>query len=428
MRVLRLPSLGLLWLACTAIAPYCRGLPRHAHTEAEAKAGSTRAIVTNGLDLLLEEPQKWLAGRRVGLITNRTGVDRNGQLGYLRLARAKGVRLVALFSPEHGLYAKRGGKVQDAKEERTGLPIRSLYGATRKPSKEQLADIDTLVFDIQDIGTRFYTYISTMGLAMEAAAETKKRFVVLDRPNPLGGMRVSGPMLDDELQSFVGFHSLPIRHGMTVGELARMFRSEKRLDLDLVVVPMRGWRRSMFFEATGQPFVPPSPNMRSMNEALLYPGIGLLEFTNLSVGRGTSHPFERIGAPWIKAEKLWRRVHEAKLEGFALQPMHFVPTASKFKGEPCHGLAFTITDRRRFDPLRVGLEIACALRDLFPRTWEKERYLRLLGNREVYRAFLEGKSPERLYEMSQQGLGAFLKRRKGFLLYDAAPGSQKARR
>jgi CubicO group peptidase (beta-lactamase class C family) len=257
--------------------------------------------VLNGIDVLERDGFKQLAGRRVGLITNHTGHNRDRVSTVDLLHRAGGVELVTIFSPEHGFRGVLDQvNIANATDESTGLPIRSLYGETRKPTPQMLHGLDTLVFDVQDIGTRFYTYISTMGLAMEAAAEYGLIFVVLDRVNPIGGHLVAGPVLDEGQESFVGFHPTPVRHGMTAGELARMFRSERGLEnLDLVVVPLAGWRRDMYFDETGLPWTNPSPNMRSLTEAVLYPGIGLLETTNVSVGRGTDTPFEVIGAPWI---------------------------------------------------------------------------------------------------------------------------------
>ena len=261
-----------------------------------------REEVQTGLDRLEQEAWRPLRGQRVGLITNHTGIDAQGRTNVERLRRAPEVNLVALFSPEHGLAGQLDqAKIDDSTDQASGLRVLSLYGETRKPTAEQLALVDTLVFDIQDIGTRFYTYISTMGLAMQAAAEHGKRLVVLDRPNPINGTHVEGPVLDDGRQSFVGFHTLPVRHGMTVGELARMFQAEMGWEVDLHVVPMSGWRRGEYFDETGLLWVDPSPNMRNLNQAILYPGIGLLETTNLSVGRGTDTPFERIGAPWLDA-------------------------------------------------------------------------------------------------------------------------------
>ena len=257
-------------------------------------------MVLTGIDVLVREQFKSLNGRRIGLITNQTGIDRNGVATALLLHQAPNVQLLALFSPEHGIKGTLDTTlISNSRDGATGLKIFSLYGESREPAEDMLEGIDTLVFDIQDIGTRYYTYISTMGNAMRAAARHGLRFMVLDRPNPINGSEVTGPVLDDGSQSFVGFHRIPVRHGMTVGELAMLFNAELQMNLDLEVIRMEGWKRSDFFSETGLPWIDPSPNMRNLTQALLYPGIGLLETTNLSVGRGTDTPFEVIGAPWL---------------------------------------------------------------------------------------------------------------------------------
>ncbi len=353
---------------------------------------TAETVVLTGIDVLEREGFKQLRGRNIGLITNQTGINRAGVSNIQLLHAARDVNLVALFNPEHGLFGKLDTElIEDSAHPGTGIRVFSLYGSNRKPTAEMLAGIDTLVFDIQDIGTRFYTYISTMGHAMQAAAENGVRFVVLDRPNPINGVDVSGPVLDEGRQSFVGFHRLPVRHGMTIGELALMFRAELALDLELEVVPLEGWHRTDFFDATGLPWVNPSPNMRSLTEALLYPGIGLLETTNLSVGRGTETPFELFGAPWLDGDMLARELNRLALPGVSFTPIRFTPTASKFEGELCQGVGIRITDREQFEPLRTGLEIALQLRRLYAGVWEIDNYDRLLGNAGVLEAIREGR-------------------------------------
>jgi uncharacterized protein YbbC (DUF1343 family) len=315
-----------------------------------------------GIDILIRDDFRPLQGRRVGLITNQTGVDRTGISTAERLHRAEGVQLRALFSPEHGLQGKLDAKVDDTQDALTGLPVYSLYGENRTPTAASLEGLDTLVFDIQDIGARFYTYISTMGNAMRSAAEHQLRFVVLDRPNPINGVEVEGPILDDGSQSFVGFHTLPVRHGMTVGELAAMFNDELQLGVDLQVIPVESWRREDYFDRTGLLWVNPSPNMRSLAQAVLYPGIGLLETTNLSVGRGTDTPFEVIGAPWLDGIPLARALNQSGLAGVRFVPIRFTPDASKFAGQPCGGstaAAFTPCGRDWRSP---GTCTGCILR------------------------------------------------------------------
>jgi uncharacterized protein YbbC (DUF1343 family) len=382
--------------------------------------GSDRQVggVLTGIDVLEKQRFKPLAGRRVGLITNHTGRNRNGKSTAQLLHEAPNVQLIALFSPEHGFEGKLDtSKISDAKDQQTGLKVYSLYGETRRPTAAMLADIDTLVFDIQDIGVRFYTYISTMGEAMLAAAEHGKRFVVLDRPNPINGVDVAGPMLDPGRESFVAFHRLPVRHGMTVGELACFFKQELKLDLELEVIRCEGWQRSDAWDATGLVWVNPSPNMRSLTQAWLYPGVGLLETTNLSVGRGTDTPFEVIGAPWLDGRRLAAVLRSQSIAGVTFVPIEFTPASSKFAGEKCGGVNIIITDRRQCQPLRVGFEIAAALRRLYPEAWEAKGYMRLLGNRRTLEALLAGKSAEEMKAVAEDGVQKFMQRRSRVLLY-----------
>ena len=320
------------------------------------------ADAQNGIDVVHASGYAALRGLRVGLISNQSGIDRAGNPTIDLLRSAPGVSLVALFSPEHGIRGAADEKVSDSVDEVSGLPIYSLYGERRKPSPEQLANLDALVFDIQDIGTRFYTYISTMGLAMEAAAEAKIKFIVLDRVNPIGGTIIEGPV-SEEPYNFTNFHPIPIRHGKTVGELAQQFREERRIAVDLTVIPVKGWDREQWQDEAGLPWVNTSPNMRSLNAAALYPGLGLLERA-ISVGRGTSTPFEIIGAPYIDGARLAAELHD--LPGVRVTPVRFTPTASIHQNEPCGGLRFTITDRRALRSVTVAIEIAKALTRLYP--------------------------------------------------------------
>jgi len=383
----------------------------------DAPADPPRVVLT-GIDVLEKEDFERLAGRNIGLITNQTGINRQGVSDIQLLHAAGQVNLVAIFNPEHGLFGKLDqASIDNSVDPVTGIRVYSLYGATRKPTPEMLAGIDTLVFDIQDIGTRFYTYISTMGHAMRAAAENGVGFMVLDRPNPINGVNVGGPVLDDGKQSFTGFHPLPVRHGMTTGELARMFRAELGLDLDLEVVPLEGWRRSDYFDDTGLPWVNPSPNMRSLTEALLYPGIGLLETTNLSVGRGTDTPFELFGAPWLDGERLAAGLQRLGLPGVAFSAIAFIPSASKFEAEPCQGVGIRITDRTAFDPLRTGLEIALQLRRDYPEQWDIVSYGKLLGNEAVLQAVSSGRGYAEIVDIYRPGLEDFERRRAAYLVY-----------
>jgi uncharacterized protein YbbC (DUF1343 family) len=388
-------------------------------TECSGLADSYDQPVRTGIDVLKSLDFRPLQGRRLGLITNHTGVDSRGKSTATILHEAKETELVAIFSPEHGFRGRLDqSNIEDSRDPETGLPVFSLYGTTRRPTAESLQEIDTLVFDIQDIGTRFYTYISTMGYAMEEAARHGLRFVVLDRPNPINGCDVAGPVLDPDSESFVGYHPISLRHGMTVGELARMFNAERQMDLDLQVIPMTGWRRSCCYDATGLLWINPSPNMRSLTQALLYPGIGILETTNLSVGRGTDTPFEVIGAPWLDGQRLAAALNQASLPGVRFVPVRFTPTSSRFAGQPCGGINIMVTDRGLFCPVRTGLEIARQLRLLFPEQWKTDRLNALLKDRSTLQALLGGETVDEIQSRYRAELDHFRSRRKPFLLYD----------
>jgi uncharacterized protein YbbC (DUF1343 family) len=374
--------------------------------------------VRTGIDVLAQENFARLKGRRVGLVTNHTGQDRQGRATIDLLHRADGVTLVALFSPEHGIRGLLDEKVGDGKDEKTGLPIYSLYGKRRRPTAETLAGIDTLVYDIQDIGCRFYTYITTLGYVLEAAAEHKLKVVVLDRPNPLGGAHVAGPVLDPGQESFVAYHALPIRHGLTVGELARLFNHERKIGADLEVVRLAGWKRDMLFERTGLTWVNPSPNMRALSAALLYPGIGILETTNLSVGRGTERPFEWIGAPWLDGVKLARALAEEKLPGIRFVPASLTPASSVHQGKRCGGVHLFVDDWSRFEPVGTGLAIAAALRRLHPKEWDIKRLNILLGHEATRRGIAEGADWRELERAWLPELERFRARRRPHLLYE----------
>jgi len=384
--------------------------PRHGERE-----------VLVGIDVLQRDDFRPLAGKRVGLITNQTGRNRSGQSTAKILRDSPQVDLKALFSPEHGIEGKLDIPViQDAEDPSTGLQVYSLYGTSRRPTPEMLAQIDILVFDLQDLGTRFYTYISTMGEAMRAAAQAGKAFMVLDRPNPINGTSVAGPMLDEGAESFVGFHPLPIRHAMTIGELALMFRSELDLDLELVVIPCEHWDRRQYWDQTGLVWVNPSPNMRSLNQAILYPGIGVLEFTNLSVGRGTDTPFEVVGAPWVDHRQLARYLGSLGIPGAVFVPIEFTPRSSKFSGELCFGINIDVIDRQSFDPLHAGLAIATGLRRFHKEVWDVKELHKLLGNSSLTSQIIDGVELPSLLQHSTGGREQYLQRRAPFLLYPLA--------
>ncbi|HEV3238059.1 MAG TPA: exo-beta-N-acetylmuramidase NamZ domain-containing protein [Gemmataceae bacterium] len=373
--------------------------------------------VKTGIDVLAKEKFARLKGKHVGLVTNHTGVDRLGQRTIDLLHKAEGLTLVAIFSPEHGIRGSADDKVADSKDEQTVLPVYSLYGERRKPSPESLKGIDTLVFDIQDAGCRFYTYISTLGLVLEAAAENKIKVVVLDRPNPLGGLAVEGPLLDAGRESFVGYHVLPIRHGLTVGELAKLFNAEKKLGCDLEVISMEGWRRGYFYDRTGLRWVNPSPNLRSLTATVLYPGIGLLETTNLSVGRGTERPFEWIGAPWIDGNRLAVELTKQRVPGFRCVPMRLTPTSSTHQGKSCEGINLIVDDWSRFHPLDLGIALAATLHRLYPDDWKVDQMDTLLCHKTTLDDLKAGASWREIANAWKADLNRFKELRRKYLLY-----------
>jgi uncharacterized protein YbbC (DUF1343 family)/CubicO group peptidase (beta-lactamase class C family) len=383
-----------------------------------ALSQKTRGSVKLGIDVLVDDGFKLLDGKRVGLITNQTGVDSERVTTIERLHSAKNVQLVALFSPEHGIRgALDQSKIDDTVDEQTGVPVYSLYGEKREPSPEQMAKVDMLVFDIQDIGARFYTYPSTLCLAMEAAAKAGKKFVVLDRPNPIDGVTVEGPLLDKGRESFVGLLQLPIRHGLTVGEIATMFAEKHDISDALTVVKMKGWERGMYLYDTGLYWLDPSPNMRSLEAALLYPGIGMLEFTNVSVGRGTDTPFEVLGAPWIKEHKLAAAINRAKPPGVKVVPVRFRPKSSKFAHEECRGVHFVITDWDEFRSFDLGLTVAHALMATQDSRWEPQNWQRLLGNEDVFRQVMEGDEVNDILKSIEADLASYRERKRQVELY-----------
>lgn len=373
------------------------------------------AGVLNGGDVLARQDFKPLRGLRLGLITNHTGHDRERRATIDRL-RGAGLTLKVLFSPEHGIRGQADEKIGDTVDERSGLPVYSLYGESRQPTPAQLRDLDALVFDIQDIGCRFYTYISTLGLAMEAAAKAGLKFFVLDRVNPIGGTVVDGPMYAGA-SSFTAFHALPVRHGLTVGELARLFNAERGFKCDLTVIPIEGWTRAAWFDQTGLPWTNPSPNMRSLTEAALYPGIGLLETTALSVGRGTGTPFEVVGAPYIDDVAFAAELNAAQLAGVRFVPVRFTPTASVFKDQACGGVQIVLLDRDRCRPIDVGLTIAAVLHRRYPASFKLEKFNQLLQHPPTIEALRAGRSLPEIRQLWQADLDAFRRRREAFLLY-----------
>ena len=385
-------------------------------------AGGSGALVETpvwtGLDVLREEGFARLAGAQVGLVTNQTGRARNGATAIDLLHDAPGVELVALFSPEHGIRGVMDGPVSSSRDTRTGLPIHSLYGETHRATTGMLQGLDTLVVDLQDVGARFYTYATTMAYLLEEAAARGLRVLVLDRPNPIGGVDVEGPILDESSIGFTGYFPSPVRHGLTLGELARLFNTERGIGAELEVVAMRGWRRETWFDQTGLSWVDPSPNMRNLHQALLYPGIGAIEGSNLSVGRGTDTPFEQIGAPWIDGPELARELNTRRLPGVRVYPLRFNPDSSRFAGELCEGVFFIVTDRDAVRPVRLGLEVAAALYRLYGDQFDLDAVARLLGSRDTLARVRAGDPPWEIAAGWAEGEAAWRRLRVPYLLYD----------
>lgn len=394
--------------------------PSAAATAAPAPVSShptASTSVLNGIDVLARQKFAPLRGLRVGLITNHTGQDRQRRSTIDLLRQAPGVQLKALFSPEHGIRGDRDESIGDSVDGPTGLPVYSLYGETRRPKPEQLKDLDALVFDIQDIGCRFYTYISTLGHALEAARQASLKIFVLDRVNPINGVTLDGPVLGGPGGAFTAYHAIPLRHGMTVGELARMFNEERGLQADLTVIPVAGWSRSQWFDETGLPWTQPSPNMRSLTEAALYPGVGLLETTALSVGRGTDTPFEVVGAPYIDDVKLAAELNRLGLRGVRFVPVRFTPSASVFKGQSCGGVNVILLDREQCEVVDIGISIARVLQRMYPKEFNLDKFNNLLQDRATLEAIRSGQSVAEIRQGWAAELAKFKARREKFLLY-----------
>jgi uncharacterized protein YbbC (DUF1343 family) len=351
------------------------------------------------------------------LVTNHTGRARDGRSTIDVLFHAPEVKLVRLFSPEHGIRGEVDAAVADSKDEVTGLPIVSLYGKNHRPLPRDLDGLDVLVYDIQDVGARFYTYITTLGLVLEAAKESNKKVVVLDRPNPIGGVAVEGPLRDLEFASFIAYHALPVRHGMTVGELALLYNGERQIGAALDVVRCRGWSREDMYDRTGLVWINPSPNMRSLTEALLYPGVALLEATNLATGRGTDTPFERVGAPWIEPVRFAAALNQARVPGVRFVPICFTPAQRQFAGQRCGGVQIALSDWESFEPIKLGITMAVTLRSLYPALWQPEGLRRLLANKAAYDDIIAAKPVEAIMARWQGELQEFRRVRSRYLLY-----------
>jgi uncharacterized protein YbbC (DUF1343 family) len=369
------------------------------------------------LDVLEAEKFAPLRGKHVGLITNHTGIDFQERSVVELLAHAPGVQLVALFSPEHGIAGHADEKLPSTRDASTGLPIYSLYGEHLRPTEDMLKGIDTLVFDVQDAGVRFYTYTTTMGYCMEEAAKHGIAFYVLDRPNPLTGEIIEGPMLDPEKTSFVAYYPLPVRYGLTIGELAQFFNTENHINCQLHVIAMKNWHRNYFFESTGIRWMPPSPNLRTLKGAILYPGLEILQNAGVSVGRGTESPFEEFGAPWINGEEIATELNAKNLPGLHFVNQPFITVSGLYAGQRCGGVGIRVTDRAAVRSMRMGLEIAAALMKKYPDHFDVSKLVLLLGNDDTVQQLQAGTSPEQIVASWGKGLAEFDQTRRRYFLY-----------
>jgi uncharacterized protein YbbC (DUF1343 family) len=359
--------------------------------------------------------------KKIGVLTNQTGIDRQGRRTLDILAQAPGISLDAIFSPEHGVTGTLDTThVGNSTDAATGVPVYSVYGgsdAARRPSQDVLKTLDAVIVDIQDVGARYYTYETTLGYFLEAAAKAEIELIVLDRPNPVTGSFVQGPVPDSGSESFVNYFPVPVRHGMTMGELAKMFNAERNINARLTVVPMEGWMRGDWFDSTSLPWINLSPNMRSLTEAALYMGVGVVEGTNISVGRGTDTPFELLGAPWIKATELAQYLNARSISGVRFVPLSFTPTASVYAGQKCEGVNIVLVDRNSFDGPELGAELASALHKLYPVQYHMDRMIELLPNQAVYDAIASGQDPRRIADDWREPLEKFQKVREKYLIY-----------
>jgi len=383
------------------------------------KEQSTRKNkLQTGIDILEEKKFAPLSGMNVGLITNHSGRNSSGERTVDLLFKAKNLKLKVIFSPEHGFFGNNEENQNNSfREPKTGLIVYSLYGKINRPTKAMLKGLDALVFDIQDTGVRFYTYLTTLAYAMEAASKSGISFYVLDRPNPITASIVQGPIIDEDLTSFVNYFSMPIRYGMTIGELAKMFKDKKKINVDLHIIKMCGYKRTDWYDDTGLTWINPSPNIRTLTEALLYPGVAIVEGSNVSVGRGTDTPFEILGAPWIDAEELSDYLNHRKIQGVRFTPINFIPSKNRFKDETCHGVRINLLDREVFDPTELGIEILSALHRLFPMSFQIDKTLDIIGARWILRAIKNGEDPDNIVQKWQDSLKEFLAIRSKYLLY-----------
>ena len=388
---------------------------------AQRRADDRNGSVLTGIDVLESQDFAVLKGKRIGVLTNQTGVDSAGRRTIDVLAHAPGVKLTAIFSPEHGVTGELDvTHIDNSRDAATGIPVYSVYGGTdqaRRPPPDILKQLDAVVFDVQDAGVRYYTYETTLGYFLEAAAKAGIQLIVLDRPNPISGTLVQGPVSEAGRENFNNYGLVPVRNGMTLGELAQMFNSEHNIHAKLTVVAMQGWMRGDWLDSTGVEWINPSPNLRSLTEAALYPGVGVVEGTNISVGRGTGTPFEVLGAPWINARELAAYLNAREIPGVRFVPITFTPTSSNYAGQPCHGVNFVLTDREFLDAPELGMELASALLKLYPQQYHIEKIMELLASKAVYDALLRGEDPHRIDLDWQDDLLKFEQMRARHLIY-----------
>ena len=409
-------SIVVLILCLTTQA--CFAGTNHATSKrASAKSKTRGGRVQTGLDVLESQKFAPLRGKHIGIITNHTGLDSQGKSTIDVLAHAPGVQVVAIFSPEHGLSGQSDERISSTKDPSTGLQVFSLYGETLRPTDEMLKGVDTLVFDIQDAGVRFYTYTVTMAYCMEEAARRNIAFYVLDRPNPIGGEIVEGPILDPDKTNFVAYFPIPVRYGLTIGELAQYFNSENHINADLHLIAMKNWHRNYFFQSTGLRWVPPSPNLRTMKGSIAYPGLEILQSAGVSVGRGTEAPFEEFGAPWIDGEKVASALNSIHLPGLRFIAQPFIPVSGLYAGRRCGGVAIRIGDHAAVRAMRMGLEIAALLQKMYPQDFDTAKAIVLLGNAETVQKLKDGLSAAEIVASWQPALSEYDKTRRRYFLY-----------
>jgi uncharacterized protein YbbC (DUF1343 family) len=407
----------VLIICCLGVSTQAQASSAHGTNVQRARHSRHAARVMVGLDVLEAERFAPLRGKRIGIITNHTGLDAQGRTTIDALTHAPGVQVVALFTPEHGLGGNQDENVSSTKDPVSGLPVYSLYGEARRPTDEMLAGIDALVFDVQDAGVRFYTYTATMAYCMEEAGKRKIAFFVLDRPDPIGGEIVEGPVLDADKPSFTAYFRLPVRYGLTIGELAQLFNEENHIQCDLHVIAIKNWHRNLFYEETGLRWLPPSPNLRTLKGSVLYPGLEILQNGGVSVGRGTEAPFEEFGAPWMHGEDVAARLNERRISGVRFVAADFIPVAGLYAAERCGGVAIRVLDKRAVRSITMGMEIASVLKQLYPDHFDVPKMLFLVGNDQTIHQLQEDVPAAEIVKGWDADLKTFEVMRRKYFLY-----------